>query len=90
MPRPRREGILYDLLAEARADYNRRRSRASNYTKKPEVRAAIFGRDDNHCRQCGATDHLTVDHIIAVYRGGTDEYSNLQTLCGSCNSRKAP
>lgn len=52
------------------------------------VRAAIYERDGYACLQCGATDHLTIDHIKPVVLGGGNEKANLQTLCQSCNSRK--
>jgi len=40
------------------------------------------------CKNCGKpSEHL--DHIIPVCRGGTNERSNLQMLCGRCNCRKA-
>lgn len=29
-----------------------------------------------------------MDHIIAKSQGGTDHSSNLQLLCGACNSMK--
>ena len=32
--------------------------------------------------------HLEVDHIIAVSKGGTDHISNLQLLSGNCNRVK--
>lgn len=81
---------MYSLLDEAKAEYKRRRNQASNYTKRPEVREAIFSRDGYRCVLCGATDGLTVDHVISVYRGGTDDHSNLQTLCNRCNAGKTP
>lgn len=71
-----------------RLEYLRRRSSASNYTQRPEVRLRIFTRDGFRCCQCGVTEGLTIDHIIAVHRGGNNVDDNLQTLCRSCNSRK--
>lgn len=70
--------------------YRKARNKASNYTKKPEVRRAVFSRDGYACVECGATENLTVDHILSVVRGGSNHLSNLQTLCRSCNSKKAP
>lgn len=30
----------------------------------------------------------TVDHIVSLENGGTNERSNLRVICNSCNSRK--
>lgn len=57
----------------------------------PEVRQYVFERDGYHCKSCGKGDRaakLNIDHIIPIARGGTNDISNLQTLCGSCNSQK--
>lgn len=48
---------------------------------------AIIARDKK-CLKCGSLYGLTVDHKVPISRGGTDEMSNLQTLCLNCNSNK--
>lgn len=52
----------------------------------------IFKRDGFRCLECGATNknsRLEIDHILPVAQGGTDELSNLQTLCDDCNRAKS-
>jgi len=44
-----------------------------------------------YCAACEASEKdvkMTVDHIRPRIQGGTDDTSNLQPLCTSCNSRK--
>ncbi|MBR8836586.1 MAG: HNH endonuclease [Stigonema ocellatum SAG 48.90 = DSM 106950] len=56
-----------------------------------EVRKYVYQRDKYHCQSCGKTHldtDLTIDHIIPLARGGTNDISNLQTLCFTCNQRK--
>jgi 5-methylcytosine-specific restriction enzyme A len=53
-----------------------------------EVREYVFQRDSHQCQSCGQTEKLSIDHIIPLASGGSNDISNLQTLCGSCNSRK--
>lgn len=63
----------------------------ATYTKQaisPRLRAAILERDGRHCRHCGATEDLSIDHIVPERLGGTQDPDNLQVLCRSCNSRK--
>jgi 5-methylcytosine-specific restriction endonuclease McrA len=40
------------------------------------------------CFYCGSKKQLTVDHVIAIARGGTDSIGNLVSACKSCNSQK--
>lgn len=52
------------------------------------VREAVYARDGRVCAECGATENLSIDHIVAVARGGSDALDNLRVLCRPCNSRK--
>lgn len=75
---------------EIRLNYLKRRYRADYHIKRPEVKERIFFRDDHRCVKCRSDKNLTIDHIISIYRGGTDDDDNLQTLCNCCNAGKAP
>lgn len=57
----------------------------------PKQRLRILKRDKYSCQKCGAAGpdiEVEVDHIVPVMRGGSDEDSNLQTLCYRCNRGK--
>lgn len=60
----------------------------------PSERFDIMKRDDYRCRLCGAAardgEHvrLEVDHRMPRSRRGTNDQSNLWTLCFSCNRGK--
>lgn len=40
------------------------------------------------CVRCGGVKDLTMDHILPVSKGGSDEETNLQVMCFQCNTRK--
>jgi HNH endonuclease len=68
---------------------NAPRDRQNNRkTLSATKRLEIWQRDGFKCVECGSETSLTVDHILAVSKGGTNDDSNLRTLCKSCNSRK--
>ncbi|MEB3343101.1 HNH endonuclease [Okeania sp.] len=55
------------------------------------VRKYVFERDNHNCQSCGKNStetELTIDHIIPLARSGTNDMSNLQTLCFKCNQKK--
>ncbi len=51
---------------------------------------ALCERHHYRCLACGRQGvALTVDHVVALTRGGDNTIDNIQPLCGPCNSRKA-
>lgn len=52
----------------------------------PEHRELVL--DAGICAHCGTSESLSVDHVIPISRGGTNDLENLQCLCRPCNSRK--
>lgn len=53
-----------------------------------KLRDRVFNRDGKKCLYCESTEKLTVDHIKPVSKNGKTIFSNLQTLCKTCNSKK--
>ena len=54
------------------------------------ARREVLLRDNYQCKVCGAVVHgkrAHVDHIVPKAQGGSDEVSNLRTLCVSCHSK---
>ena len=64
----------------------RRRSRFQQM--RQERTLALIERDGLTCAECGTVENLTVDHILPLSKGGTDDLDNLRLLCRSCNSKK--
>ncbi|MBE6749177.1 MAG: HNH endonuclease [Ruminococcaceae bacterium] len=56
-----------------------------------EVVARLLERDGNQCSICGVElqhSNCTIEHILPVCYGGSDELSNLQLCCCDCNHIK--
>lgn len=66
--------------------------RASSVTAEgaftDEQFAALCEQYDNRCLCCGEIKKLTVDHIVPLSKGGSNDIDNIQPLCQSCNSKK--
>ena len=69
---------------------NERRHRAlkNGATTEPVDEAAIYERDGHMCVYCGATEDLTLDHIVALTNGGPHCEDNLAVACRRCNFSK--
>lgn len=52
------------------------------------LRPLILERDGYRCVLCGSGGPLEVDHRTPLARGGSNDETNLQTLCRPCNRRK--
>jgi 5-methylcytosine-specific restriction endonuclease McrA len=88
LDRALREAVVLPPLPDPveKAQKAQRRADASRAAAKAFRR--IGERDGFRCRVCGLDRTLTVDHIIAVDNGGTDDDENFQLLCRSHNSIK--
>jgi hypothetical protein len=52
-----------------------------NTSRWQTLRAQVRRRDGNRCVVCGATERLSVHHVVAAVDGGRDTLDNLVTLC---------
>lgn len=55
------------------------------------TRKAVYRKSKGHCCLCGEFvdyDDFTVDHIIPLAKGGTNDIDNLQCACKVCNNIK--
>ena len=90
-------------MVAARADRALRSTRASypwpsvvrlkRYVRVPYrkvllTRRNVIRRDGHACVYCGATERLTIDHVLPKSRGGPDSWENLVAACTPCNNRK--
>lgn len=56
------------------------------------LRYEVLRRDSSTCRYCGRSAPeviLTVDHVVPVALGGSDDPSNLVAACSDCNGGKS-
>lgn len=72
-------------LGKAMSMINTTRSRGGSWTRKAKQHKAI----ELSCRQCGSIVGLECDHIVPLHRGGTNDSSNLQSLCKDCHAAKS-
>jgi 5-methylcytosine-specific restriction endonuclease McrA len=80
-----------DLYLSFARNYRARKSGAVGVHSLADL-AEILRLQKNRCAHCrcsfGKDLRPTLDHIIALSRGGSNDRKNLQYLCGPCNSSK--
>jgi len=79
-----------DGFLEKRKDPWGHRRKSSGYISGT-IRYRVLSRAKFRCELCGiSAEHkaLEVDHIVPRNKEGTDDESNLQSLCYSCNAMK--
>jgi 5-methylcytosine-specific restriction endonuclease McrA len=72
---------------------NRRKRRAAKHAGRGSFTAEEFEelceKYGNKCLSCGSMGVLLeADHVVPLTRGGSDDISNIQPLCGACNRKK--
>ena len=54
------------------------------------IRTQVLSRDNYKCGNCGSSHNLHVHHIVPLSKGGTNNLSNLKTLCEDCHKSLHP
>jgi 5-methylcytosine-specific restriction endonuclease McrA len=86
-----------NAISRGRVEWHLKKDRIRRDIAKEQLprgkRMKILERDKMRCKICGHGAEqgtlLWVDHIVARVNGGTDDDSNLRTLCIDCNIGKA-
>lgn len=73
--------------------FHRRRARIAQNggTYTAQQWQELKAKYNSACLACGRTEptiKLTVDHVLPIVKGGTNDISNIQPLCFSCNDSK--
>lgn len=84
----RKAHLLERRVKEAQKTRRRRKVEGSFTVEQWEAKKVEF---KHRCPACGTRENekmLTVDHIVPTIKGGTNDISNIQPLCATCNFRK--
>lgn len=79
----------YQKSHRAASALKTRRYRARKGHKRIHGWPALRAWFGNCCLCCGAARRIEADHVVPLSKGGSDDISNIQPLCRSCNAGKA-
>ena len=82
-------GIVWpiEITWKGRRSQMAERRKFTDYEKK-----TVYARGDGRCGICGrpvAFKNMTIDHIVPLSKGGTNDFENLQPACSLCNMVKS-
>ena len=66
-------------------EYRTRKKNAPRYTVSKLDMKRLYS---SSCAYCGATEDITLDHVVPLKRGGSHGIGNLVAACRTCNSSK--
>jgi 5-methylcytosine-specific restriction endonuclease McrA len=69
-------------------EYKIKRKEANRILNNKSFRKLAFEKYGKKCIKCGSKNNLSLDHIISIFDGGSNDIENIQILCKSCNSSK--
>lgn len=52
------------------------------------LRTKVKIMQQNNCWYCGKDNPKTIDHVVSISHGGSDDIDNLVMACKTCNSTK--
>lgn len=79
--------VLIDLY---RRNYRPTRVRVGYPDNWASVREKVKKRDEYKCVLCSKTSFLQIHHIIPLSKGGTNNLSNMETVCRNCHEEIHP
>ncbi len=80
--------LLNALREEGHFSFYSESSKGKRRSLGRVVRRKVHERDAYRCVSCGSFENLTIDHIVPLAKGGSNEEENLQTMCRQCNMVK--
>ena len=82
---------LYKVQNKKCAAYSPEMSTHKRKATSSSIRLQIAWQQDWRCNECKQKLHWTfeVDHLVPLFDGGSNDYTNLQALCVKCHKTKS-